>query len=293
MTAFGKILVFMNLLFSVITGALIVFVFTARANWKTAYDDAKVKAEAASAAYVAERTAHENDLKQKDAGSEGLKAEVASLKNTASAYQAEADQARRQAATQANLVNDAKTAEAKVQAELAQITAERQGLVAEKNDLRLRIVNVQKELDEQRKQAIQFGLQSQTLLQKNTNLLRQLEDLTVKVRQLEQSGVAGTGGASDGRSVLDPPAKSAPPGVRGKVTVVGREGTSLAQVNVGSDSGLAPGNVLTVFRGTVYVGELTLTNTEAKAAVGKFTPAKRTLKIEEGDSVITSFANGQ
>ena len=41
MTVFGKILVFLNLLFSVVTGALIVFVFTTRANWVAAYTDAK------------------------------------------------------------------------------------------------------------------------------------------------------------------------------------------------------------------------------------------------------------
>jgi len=67
MTPFGKLLVFLNLVFSVVTGALIIFVFTTRSNWVGAYNDAKVKAESAEKAYKAEKTAHENDLKQKDA----------------------------------------------------------------------------------------------------------------------------------------------------------------------------------------------------------------------------------
>ena len=57
MTAFGKVLVFLNLLFSVVTGALIVYVFTTRANWVAAYNDAKVKAEAAAQKAMSEATA--------------------------------------------------------------------------------------------------------------------------------------------------------------------------------------------------------------------------------------------
>src|SRR5262249_40609758 len=39
MTTLGKILVFVNLVFSLITGALIVTVFVTRTNWKTARDN--------------------------------------------------------------------------------------------------------------------------------------------------------------------------------------------------------------------------------------------------------------
>ena len=67
MTIFGRLLVFMNLVFSVITGALIVFVFTTRANWVAAYKDAEAKAKTAEAAYKSERGAHDSDVRQKDA----------------------------------------------------------------------------------------------------------------------------------------------------------------------------------------------------------------------------------
>jgi hypothetical protein len=63
----------------------------------------------------------------------------------------------------------------------------------------------------------------------------------------------------------------------------------MAQINIGSDSGLSVGNVLIVFRGTEYVGDLTLTTVEPKVAVGKFQPARRASKVQKGDSVITSF----
>ena len=74
MTIFGKLLVFLNLVFSIATGALIVFVFTTRANWVSAYNHAANQAKAAEAAYKAEKAAHENDIKQKDASAKELEA---------------------------------------------------------------------------------------------------------------------------------------------------------------------------------------------------------------------------
>ena len=61
------------------------------------------------------------------------------------------------------------------------------------------------------------------------------------------------------------------------------------KINIGSDSGLSPGNSLIVFRGNEYIGDLALTTVEPKAAVGKFSPARRAAKVKEGDSVISSF----
>ena len=58
-------------------------------------------------------------------------------------------------------------------------------------------------------------------------------------------------------------------------TVRPAEASGMAQVNVGSDSGLTPGNVLIVYRGSEYLGDLQITHAEPKAAVGKFTPNAR------------------
>ena len=91
--------------------------------------------------------------------------------------------------------------------------------------------------------------------------------------------------------MLNPPPKAAPPGVRGRITKIGNEGSNLAQINVGSDSGVSAGNVLIVYRGDVYVGDLTITNTEPKIAVGKFVPAKRSMAVQVDDAVITSFSS--
>jgi hypothetical protein len=292
MTAFGKLLVFMNLLFSVVTGALIVFVFTTRANWKTAYDDAKVKAESAEKAYKFERASHENDLKGKDAASAGLQSEVTQLKALVATAQAEAQRANDLAAKMSNVNGQATTDTTRLQAELAQIREEREKLDKEKTALRDLIVKVQSELGKQREVAVLADLRARNMEQKAFNLIKQVEELTGRNRELEQQAltVGTTTSGSSGPSILEGTLKSAPPGVRGRITAVGTTGTALAQVNIGSDSGLSTGNVLIVFRGAEYLGDLTLTSVNPKESVGKFNPAKRTSTIQKDDMVITSFS---
>jgi hypothetical protein len=291
MTAFGKLLIFMNLIFSVVTGALIVFVFTTRANWVSAYNDAKQKVELAEKAYKAEAASHQNDLKQKDATLKGMEDQLKALTTQHNSALAEAETSRKLASDQEKNNLAANTAQQKLQTELNQIKAEREAIIKEKEQLRQMIVKIQDELGKQREIAVLADLNSKNLIQKNNNLLRQLENLTARVRELESSGLVGTGSSGPAPSITEPLPKSAPPNVRGKVTKVGSTGSGLAQIDIGSDSGVTAGNVLTVFKDNVYKGELRITNASAKIAVGIFTPARRTMTIEEGDSVITSFSS--
>lgn len=288
MTVFGKILIFLNLLFSVVTGALIVFVFTTRANWVAAYNDAKTKAEAVEKGYQAERAAHDNDRKQAEAAQAALNEQVALLDKQIAVHRDEIERLRKSADAQTALHNTASANAQRLQAEIDQMKSERDALVTEKDSLRTRIVNIQKELDGWRSTAITADLEAKNMRQRVTNLLRQVEELTARTRELEAQAPGGGGGSRGTVSAAEETAKAAPPGVRGKVTGIGLSG--LAQINIGSDSGLSPGNTLIVFRGTEYLGDLTLTAADPKVAVGKFVPKSRAAKIEVGDSVITSFA---
>ena len=285
MTVFGKLLVFLNLVFSVVTGALIVFVFTTRATWVGAYKDAEAKVKVAEQAYKSEKNAHENDLRQKDAEMAGLKEQVKQLGTAVETAQQEARSARELATKNEGLSATGTASQAKLQAELAQIREERDGLVKQQNELRARIVSIQQELDKQVEKAVLADLRARNMEQKANNLLRQVEELTVRNRELESNPLAPGGGAAPGRAV-DEGTTAAPAGVRGKVTAVG---SSFAQVDIGSDSGLTQGNTLVVYRGNDWVGDLSLTRVEAKAAVGQFRPARRGAEIKKDDLVITSF----
>lgn len=291
MTAFGKILVFMNLLFSVVTGFMIIMVFDKRTDWKTKYDKMERRAESAEVAFRNEKQSHDNDLKQKDSATTSKETEIASLKERLIAAQADAQANLKKAQEQEKINSGASTDSQKIQAEMAQIREERQRLIDEKQVLRASLVNVQKEVDAQRLSYVNADLQAKALLSKNSNLLKQLEELTVKLRDMEQAGTQLATGVPGTNSVLNPPPKAAPPGVRGRITSIGREGSNLAQINVGSDSGVSAGNVLIVYRGDVYVGDLTVTGTEPKIAVGKFVPAKRNMTVQVNDAVITSFSS--
>jgi len=289
MTAFGKLLVIMNFLFAALTGALIIYVFTTRANWVGAHQHAAAQAKAAEAAYKAERAAHENDIKQKDATLEEMKKQLDQLNGRVAVAQGDAQKAQEAADKMVNINRTATTQSEAAQAELKQIREERDVLEKEKAALRAQVVKIQGELDKQRGDAVQSELRAKNMEQKANNLLRQVEELTVRNRELEAnvSTGTGTGGAP---SILEGVAKPAPPGVRGKVTAVGTTGSGFAQVNIGSDSGLSKGNVLIVYRGMEYVGDLTLMEVNAKAAVGTFKPHRRTSVIKEGDDVATSLS---
>jgi hypothetical protein len=283
MTMFGKLLVFLNFLFAAITGALIVFVFSTRANWVTAYKHAETQAKSAEAAFKTERASHENDLKQNEARVAALQAEVSRLTNAVTSAQAEA-QSNRDLATKNEGLNLAdKTAQSKVQAELAQIQKERDILVQQQSELRNRVVSIQQELDKQRGVAVLADLDKRNMEQKANNLLRQLEELTGRVRELESQALSG--GASTGRVAADT-GKAPPPGVRGKVT---RAEGGFGVVDIGSDSGVSAGNKLTVFRGNNYLGDLVITEVHPKRAVGRFEPARRGLNIQKDDQVTTGF----
>jgi hypothetical protein len=290
MTIFGKTLAFLNLVLSVTTAALIVYVFTTRANWVSAYTDAKTKVETLDAAYKAERASHENDRKQAEATESALRDEKKKSDDALSIAQAQIDQEKRTAQTQTALNNNSATEAKRLQAELEQNKSERTAILEEKESLRNRIIAVQKELDGQRAIAINADLQAKNLVQRVNNLLRNVEELTARNRELEATPGLSTGlGGGGSASVTQETTKAAPPGVRGKVTGVGGE-TGMAQVNIGSDSGLTAGNVLIVFRGNEYLGDLQITHAEPKAAVGKFVPKSRTAKVQVNDSVITSFS---
>jgi flagellar biosynthesis GTPase FlhF len=290
MTAFGKLLVIMNFLFAALTGALIVYVFTTRANWVGAYNDAKVKAESAEKAYKAERAAHENDIKQKDATLEEMKKQLDQVNGRVAAAQGDAQKAQEAADRMVAINRNATTGQEAVQAELKQIREERGVLEKEKSVLRAQVVKIQQELDKQRGDAVQSDLRARNMEQKANNLLRQVEELTVRNRELETNVSTGTGSGAGAPSILDGVNKPAPPGVRGKVTGIGTTGSGFAQVNIGSDSGLSKGNVLIVYRGMEYVGDLTLVDVKPKAAVGTFKPHRKTSVIKEGDDVATSLS---
>ncbi|MEZ6143192.1 MAG: hypothetical protein R3B84_21720 [Zavarzinella sp.] len=294
MTVFGKILVFMIMLLSVATGAMIVYVLTTRANWKAAYDDMKVKAEAAEVAYKKEKSAHDNDLKAIADTNSSKTTELETLKQQFTALQAQlAAKDKEIADAKATSVTDT-TLVQKFESEMKQLREERDVMAKDNFKLQQELANQIIKTNAEKKLFVEAKLEAETLKSKLGNVSRELGDLQQRYNELETRSVfAGGASGTLSSSVLNPPAKPAPLNVSGKVVEVGTASSGLAVVSIGSDSGLSIGNVLIVYRDDLYLGELTLTQVEPKFSAGKFSPARSRYILQKGDPVTTGFSKGR
>ena len=75
MGVLGKILVFVNLVFSLLTAGLIIVVFTTRSNWKDAYDKQSKNMAIVQASAQASETAAAEQVRLKDSEVQKLKGE--------------------------------------------------------------------------------------------------------------------------------------------------------------------------------------------------------------------------
>lgn len=94
MTALGKILVFFNLLFALVTGGLIVQVYLTRTNWKTGFDMAVADRNAAQAALNGEKSVTRQNKAAFDAKVTELEAQIANLKKDLGAARVDAEAAK-------------------------------------------------------------------------------------------------------------------------------------------------------------------------------------------------------
>jgi len=85
---------------------------------------------------------------------------------------------------------------------------------------------------------------------------------------------------------LESYAKVAPAGLKGRVTAVGANG--LVEIDVGSDSGLRPGQHLQVSRASTYLGKLEVVEAKPQVAVCRILPEFRKGPIQRDDYVVAS-----
>ncbi len=298
MTAVGKILVFMNLLLSVATSAMIVLVFTTRTSWKAEYEKMRNVALVAEAAYKSEKLAHQNDIKSGDNQRESVDTTYRTAIKENEVLKQE-----KTALTDQNNDKDAKIAKADaanviLTEELKAQKVEREQLNAIAQAAKATILDLTKQVTDQKLIATTNQIEADSQRAKHERTLNRLEDveksLTQARNQLQRAGIDV---ANSSTSLLNPPATPAPRDVKGTVRAVGQGG--LTVINIGSDSGLSAGNKLVVYRddprNPLYLGELTITRTEPKQAVGQFYPRPFARADErlprENDVVSTSLGS--
>ena len=304
MTAVGKILVFMNLLFSVAVAALIVVVFTTRTNWKNEYEKVKNVSLVAEAAYKTEKLSHENDIKSRESQIKSLAIENATIIGERDQARLETVEVKKQVKDEQNEKTSSGTNHAALVKEVTALKDERTVLTAEAAALRVEVLRVQKDRDDQRLIGINNKIESDAQTAKARRLLERVEELerTVTVQQNRLNSLGASGSTGGTTSLLNAPATPAPRDVRGTVRAVSADTSGLTVINLGSDSGLSIGNKLEVYlidaqnpKNSIYLGELVISRTEPKQAVGRFNPkpfAKPEERLPKVDDIVsTSLGN--
>jgi transcriptional regulator of heat shock response len=283
MTTLGKILVFANLVFSIITGSLILMFYIAGTNWKVGYerersqhiaDNNTANANTATANALLEQSA--KDITERDA----------KLDLTGKQLKTESDNAAKAAADllkanaekdQANLTRDAAIATAE------RLKAEVETLDKRLSEATTKIIDLETTTAEAKKVAVKNSIENKAAQDRNLQLLAQLEqrDKDLVKSRGEQAARAGS---STGRN---PP----PEDLHGRITQTEGE---LVTINLGSDSGLDKGNTMEIFRLSpkpTYVGTLRILSVRPNEAVGKLVGGGTHGKPQSGDEVATDILN--
>jgi hypothetical protein len=295
MTAVGKILVFFNLIFSLIVGAFVVVVYISQTHWAAEYNDLKKSYEVANAsnlAYQAElKKASDyaksfNDQVLRDGDLEkaaGLKADddqpvkLKKIKDVIKATLADADVQKGLAAEARKELSDAKQkiaasdavataqdAEVKKRQEESKMT--RDLLAAETKKNLDAVAAFSKEHDE--------SVANSILAKSAQARLAQLADENDRLAKDNQKLAAGGKYLAPGPKTTDSAYTPAAENVQGRIREVGRDG--LVKISLGSDAGLVKGNTLEVYRLNTqapdlskYLGRIKIIQVTATEAVAE------------------------
>jgi hypothetical protein len=165
-----------------------------------------------------------------------------------------------------------------VTAEIGVLRKERDTLIAQAEEARGDVLKVQQKLNLEMRKSVENKIEADSYKQKAERMLVRVEDLEKKVTTLtNQITALGPLAGKSTSSLLNPPATPAPRDVYGTVRAVATSGITV--ISLGSDSGISAGNKLEVYRideknprNSVYLGELVISRTEPKQAVGQFYP---------------------
>lgn len=305
MTVVGKILVFFNLVFSLVVGVFAVMDYTARTHWVEGYKTLESRYAVLQSANAAYKTEADTLAKQKEDLYERLNKSGVKMLDSAN----KEDQLR-VADNAIALINDQARQLDRLRTEVADARKQRQDAMAQvakyremelamktnvqtnTNDAGVLRKTLKEETDknmaltvstnEYRDNMVQAQLQARTLKDRNTQLEGQLREMAQQVA-LAAKGGGGAGGARGG---VNPP----PDNLEGSVRQVdGR----LVTLSLGSDAGLMRGQVLQVFRlgnQAKYVGEVRVVDVRANSAVGEATG--RTSPIQVNDRVASRIIGG-
>jgi hypothetical protein len=278
MTVLGKILVIINLVFSLVVGALIIMVYIASTNWRAGYEKVTASLDVANKnvqAYAEEadkvRAAAANNEAQANAK---LQKAAADLTAEQTAHAATKKKLEDQIASlkQHEAADEASTAEVKRR---QQEVAKLEDILKETNKQMEEIARDKAKLREEK---VAAEIVANDLRGRNTGLLTQVEDLSKQLLKIKANGGTAVAATSGSRN---PP----PENVEGLVRSIDPV-SGMMTLTIGSDAGLSEGNTLEVFSldPAKYKGTVRIMSVRPNEAIAK--PVGKPLgAIQKGDRV--------
>jgi hypothetical protein len=277
MTVLGKILVFVNLLFSLVTAGFIVTVFVTRTNWKAKFDEAANEVKVARAEVVTERDSRQKAVAALQGQIKTAQGETESAKAEAAQKDAELKSERLARRDLQSTSEADKTNTNLQQLELKRLQDERANLMAQIARRDTDLLGLRHDITVFRDKSTASDIAFRSAQTRNEQLLAQLETVNRQLAQFKASGVSG--GLASNRT---PP----PDDVRGRIEEL-IPGTQLARVSIGTDVGVTRGVTLDIYRlgaTPLFLGTIEITNAEPKQAVGRYTLRTdlRSIKLQAG-----------
>jgi hypothetical protein len=275
MTLLGKIFTVLIFIMSVAFCILAVVTFATHKHWKDEALARKTKIESL-----------ETEIKAKKDEIEAVKGELAveqvARRNTLGTLQVKL------ALLAADLDNNSKVlrdtnSSLTVQTQAAKVAEDQlAAITAEVNKLRTEIRLAQQDRDEIFNKSV--GLndklnQAESLRQRLDELNRQLQDQYAQLNRV----------ATKMGITADMVVSQIPPPLDGVVTTVD-EAHGLVEISLGKDDGLKKGHMLQVFRGSQYLGQITLREVGADRSVGDIDKKLQRGRMKKGDNVTTKLS---
>jgi hypothetical protein len=281
MTILGKILVFVNLLFSLVTGALVIMVYVTQNNWVDGFEKLKknYQVSEANARMYADEAVEANKStdklkRERDSAIQKGQREVAQIQQALDAKTAELSQIDARGRLTSNNVNTATE-------ELNQrkLEIDRLNEVLKQKDQKM--VKLEEANTLFRNQAITSDITAKSEQERNRQLLDQIAALTKELDHRQTpAGATAAHVTSYGQR---PPADD----VEG--TVVETDAKSdLVTISLGTDNGVNKGNTLVVYRfkpRPEYVGTLNVIDADFHQAVARPVKPLRAGPVQKGDVV--------
>lgn len=282
MTAVGKILVFVNLLFSLVVGAFIIMVYIARTDWARNFNTLKANysALAAEAQTIREEAQAERNNASKEVDT--LKAANKKLVDDLAVKDGQLKAINDQFAAEKERTTIGDSSTVAVQQESLRRTEEIKRFETDIKKLNDRLNASISEQTKLRDRSVAVEIENRTLKDRNNQLAQQMEEMGK-----ENIRLRNVGGAAAGTSAV---AKNPPlDNIEGIVTRV-ESRDNLLKLSIGSDAGLSKGHTLEIFRlnPAKYLGTVRIVDVTAHEAVAR--PVGRTMSpIQQGDRVASKI----